>query len=725
MRRRKVLICDYDFHTTLGGGQVLYRRIVERNPEIDFFYPSNGGDLKPEVRRLLPANAHPYAHDRTMDVSFLSAADPGMDWVADAHLGDVARMLAPLQGMVFEAADVPSFRPVAHLLRPVAAAFGVVIDRVVLGMVGWASNSMRTAYRSTPQEWASIEHTIPLVSALESRSIAAADQRYTISGTERADAFGSDLPIALLDMHDTIESFPPVDARPPGEGPPDLWYVGRLDGAKGPDLFLELAARLPRHLFGGCFYAGPDNDWSPTARWSDHLADLAAARGLDAVYAGTPSDEEIRRRVYAGRVVLVVPSRTDAFNYVALEAVMNGCPLLLSSRTGASEFLRLHHPHLQPPLMDPDDPDDAVVKLRTLLETYPAPAVSLRRALRERPLPKPRSMFMDPIYTSEPASSTDGRDADVALALALGREASLRNPGLSAFHSSGPRTRPARVSLIVRAPADPNRLAPLLANLARQTLPAVEVLVVDAGTERYRLLRDITGSLFPGARILCAPDAGGCINHALGLAGGECVGVVAAGDRLAADWLAAAVAALEAAPDAVGVYPDWALIDEVGAPVGRSPDEAFCRARMLTEHRCLPGPGAIARGSAMTLVGGHDPAFRFLADFDLWLRISGEGTVIRVPWIAARRHSEDHGPASPDVLGVLAAEHVDLVERFAQDPREAGRCRNLLPAARAAAGTAAARTRTEWASVPLSLLGGSFGWAERAWIARAMTTAPT
>src|SRR4051812_45338256 len=40
-----VLILDFDFFTAVGGGQTFYRRVVERNPNFVFHYPSRGPDL--------------------------------------------------------------------------------------------------------------------------------------------------------------------------------------------------------------------------------------------------------------------------------------------------------------------------------------------------------------------------------------------------------------------------------------------------------------------------------------------------------------------------------------------------------------------------------------------------------------------------------------------------------------------------------------------------------
>lgn len=391
--RPRVLILDFDFHTSIDGGQVFYRRVVERNPGFDFHYPSRGPDLTPEVRARLPANAHPFAFDRQLDVTAVMKALGKAHWIHHHYGSEVARVAAAVQGMSFQAVDVPSYFPGAHFVRPTMAALGTAINCIAIGLVGWLSRSARNAYAGEIGA-----DVLAAIGSAENHSIEAADVRYTISDSEMAVNAGVTFPITLLDMHDAIECFPVPDIPVPGDGVPDLWFVGRLDGAKGPDLFIELVARVPRHLYGACFLTGPDNDWSTDRRWSQTVLDLAAGRGVDATYMGCLSDAEIRERVHGGRNIVVVPSRTDAFNYVSLDAILNGCPILFSTRTGSSGFLRERHPHLPPPLMDPDDLDGAASQLRLMLEHYPEEAAALRRTLREHPLPSPRSGFMSAIY---------------------------------------------------------------------------------------------------------------------------------------------------------------------------------------------------------------------------------------------------------------------------------------------------------------------------------------
>lgn len=274
----RILIVDLDIFSAQGGGQTFYRRVVERHPGAQICYASRGRDL----RRLheLPPNAMPFAIDAPgrdpATIAVLESA--GVPSVAMSDADILCAIGRVQQGSRFDVVEVPSFRPCAHLVRPILGAHGIRVGRICVGMLGWVSVSLRKFVAPPITETGLAE-----MEAVEAATMRAADTCYTISALHAAENTALAASCGVVDMRDALEAFSLPTPEPPGEGLPDLWYVGRLDPAKAPDLFLEIAARLPRHLYHRLMLTGPDNLWVPAGeRWSDELKAQARALGVEA-----------------------------------------------------------------------------------------------------------------------------------------------------------------------------------------------------------------------------------------------------------------------------------------------------------------------------------------------------------------------------------------------------------------------------------------------------------
>ena len=660
--RGRVLIADFDVFTAIGGGQVFYRRVAERNPSLDFYYYSCSDDVR--IAGQLPANVHPVLCDPRLEME--QSVTDEEHWVDKGYAIRVACMANAVQGMTFQAVDVPSFFPVAHLIRPIMTAYGVTVERVALGLVGWASVSAKSGYEPTDST------VLAQIEKAELASMEAADIRYTISHGELGQNTRVPLPITVLDMHDAIEVFPSPDPTPPGSGVPDVWYVGRLDGAKGPDLFLELISRMPRHLYGRCFLSGPDDVWSAGTRWSQHLLQLAKSLGVEASYEGVLSDAEIRRRVYRGRTIVVVPSRTDAFNYVALEAILNGCPILLSERTGAYGFLRDEHPHLLPPTMEPGEMKTAAEKLEAILSNYEEVAQDRRQELRARPFPAPRSGFMDVVYNGSSAHSSE-MQAKIEHGTNRWRESlPLISPSARNWRTPRPQSSEPRVTVVIPTLNRAELLGPTLSCLTRQILPDIEVVVVDDGSMNASRVRSVAEAFAPLVRLLRVANGGeaAAVNHGIEAARGEYVAFLSDDDVYSPELLSRSVAVLDENADAIGTFPDWDVIDTAGYLVEEHRLPEFDRKLMLVAHWCLPGPGAVIRRKTLQRVGGRDTSFQFVSDFDLWLRATKYGQMVHLPQKLAYWRLHGLNLSNSNRLRQMAQERITLLEKFFMDPEE-------------------------------------------------------
>ena len=140
------------------------------------------------------------------------------------------------------------------------------------------------------------------------------------------------------------------------------------------------------------------------------------------------------------------------------------------------------------------------------------------------------------------------------------------------------------------------------------------------------------------------------VNRGFDLIRGELVGVVSADDPLLPGIVTAMVERFADDPSVVVVYPDWEMIDGQGRVIQHITTFDYSYRDMVRWHHCIPGPGTFFRRSVVTSLGGRDPSFRYVADYDFWLHAGLLGPFARLPRTLARyRHHP--GSASVGQLG--------------------------------------------------------------------------
>ncbi len=114
--------------------------------------------------------------------------------------------------------------------------------------------------------------------------------------------------------------------------------MGRQDRWKGPDLFLDLCAQLPKTSFRYIHIYGPTTEVAGASSLTA-INEIAGNRGLK-FQSNRALPWPMLQELFATRaMVTVLPSRRDTFNLVAVESLLHGCPTVLSIRSGAVDFL--------------------------------------------------------------------------------------------------------------------------------------------------------------------------------------------------------------------------------------------------------------------------------------------------------------------------------------------------------------------------------------------------
>jgi glycosyltransferase involved in cell wall biosynthesis len=89
-------------------------------------------------------------------------------------------------------------------------------------------------------------------------------------------------------------------------------------------------------------------------------------------------------------------------------------------------------------------------------------------------------------------------------------------------------------------------------------------------------------------------------------------------------------------PDLVAWYPDWLKINSLGSPLGVITTEEYSDESFIGRFRCLPGPGTFFRRSTAIEIGGRRKRWKYVSDYDFWLRMSSRGRLERRPEVLAQ-----------------------------------------------------------------------------------------
>jgi glycosyltransferase involved in cell wall biosynthesis len=154
------------------------------------------------------------------------------------------------------------------------------------------------------------------------------------------------------------------------------------------------------------------------------------------------------------------------------------------------------------------------------------------------------------------------------------------------------------------------------------------------------------------------------VNKGLSMAHGEILAVVNSDDPLLPGAVTTAVAFMLLHPSILVAYPDWNYIGPDSKVTGHLQVPEYDYLFMVRRHHCSVGPGAFIRRQALELTGGRDPEFKYVADFEYWLRLGLYGKFARIPKTLAtfRVHTDS---ASVSAKGkVMADEHIRLVKNY-------------------------------------------------------------
>jgi hypothetical protein len=148
------------------------------------------------------------------------------------------------------------------------------------------------------------------------------------------------------------------------------------------------------------------------------------------------------------------------------------------------------------------------------------------------------------------------------------------------------------------------------------------------------------------------------------MAQGEIIGVVNSDDPLLPGAINTAINLMVENPDILVAYPDWNYIGSKSEVLGTVTVHEFDYEFMVRRHQCYVGPGAFFRRHALEMSGFRDPSFKYVADFDFWLRLGLIGPFKRIPGVYATFRIHPDSASVAHLGDDMAKEHILLMQKY-------------------------------------------------------------
>ena len=175
---------------------------------------------------------------------------------------------------------------------------------------------------------------------IERHGMEAADQVIAVSHYTKSaivDRYGLD-PAKVAVVHNAVRQNDrlPDDRHRRDPARKIVLFLGRITLQKGPDYFIEAAARILKELPEVTFVMAGCGDMLP--RMVERVAELGIGGNFH--FTGFLTGEEVEQ-IYAGSDLYVMPSVSEPFGITPLEAMRYDVPVIISRQSGVSEIL--HH----------------------------------------------------------------------------------------------------------------------------------------------------------------------------------------------------------------------------------------------------------------------------------------------------------------------------------------------------------------------------------------------
>jgi len=159
------------------------------------------------------------------------------------------------------------------------------------------------------------------------------------------------------------------------------------------------------------------------------------------------------------------------------------------------------------------------------------------------------------------------------------------------------------------------------------------------------------------------------VNRGFKMAKGEFVSILSSDDTLMPNTVSSIHDFFVNHPDIAIVYPDWRMIDSGSRKIKNVKTPNYSYLDMLRWHACFPGAGTFIKKEIIQKLKGRDPQFKYVGDYDFWLRAGLVGKFARIPKVLANYRVHDNS-ATVNLKGrQMAQEHIRVINKIYSLPK--------------------------------------------------------
>lgn len=399
----KVLIAEFDLFHKIGGGQTFYRRLIELNPEITFYYLI----IEENIRLDRPQNVKvlPYKQQYLKSDLKRLSTDLPLEKLSRPFLM-ASNISYSVKGLNFDIIDYPDYEQYGFFLESALTFHQVKFEKIVISLHGIVSESLR-------HDWVIDKNYINNLEYAENLQYKTADIRYGISKDylewwQKKGNFSSYYlhPLSFLNLTVNL-------CYTPSNSKPILNFIGRKEKRKGVDIFINLVSFLSQNLYSEANIIGGNPDTLDGKTGEFYLQEMLALR-FSAINILPPANHYQLQKQFNLNSVTILPSRFDTLNLVALESLFAGCPTIISEKAGVCRFLEDNFPQLPFIKLDIDNFYSSLREIVKLLENYQEYRISLQEKINlisEKVIPEELSIkdiyYQPGVYDQEIREKTN------------------------------------------------------------------------------------------------------------------------------------------------------------------------------------------------------------------------------------------------------------------------------------------------------------------------------